>query len=152
MNVDRAVEALQCELSRRSRLGHVLLLLAAASGLIVVVSVWATEPVLPLRTHLAFLALTMVCLAWAVHAVWVLRRRAILLVPHRVRAALIAVASAGAFTIGALAVWWSTDAVAALFAASSGAVWLAIAAFLLVRARQHRAALQQRLRALERES
>jgi hypothetical protein len=149
MNVDRTVEALQRELSRRSRLGHVLLLLAAASGLIVVVSVWATEPALPLRTHLAFLTLTVVCLAWAVHAVWVLRRRAILFVPHRVRAALIATSSAGAFMIGALAVWWSTGATAALFAASSGVVWLAIATVLLVRARQHRAALQQRLRELE---
>lgn len=149
MNVDRAVEALQRELSRRSRLGHVLLLLAAASGAIVVVSVWATEPILPLRTHLAFLALTMVCLAWAVHAARVLRRRAILLVPHRVRAALIAMSSAGAFIIGALAVWWSTGATAALLAASSGFLWLAIAAILLARARRQRAALQQRLRELE---
>ena len=63
------------ELSRLSRTGHVVLLLAAAGSTTVVASLWLTEPALPARTSAAFAVMTIIGLAWVAFALWVLRNK-----------------------------------------------------------------------------
>ena len=53
------------ELSMKARLGYVGLLLAATGMTVVVVSLWATEAALPLRTQIAFGVMSVIGLAWA---------------------------------------------------------------------------------------
>jgi hypothetical protein len=139
------------ELSVSSRLGHVALLLAALGMTVVVVSLWLTEPVLPLRTHAAFGVMTAIGLSWSAFASWVLTSRRVLFARQRIVAGRMAVTFAAVFTIGALATAAATGAPAALAAAMTGVVMVAVAVVILRRAHRASAQLMARRDALERE-
>lgn len=130
------------ELSLRSRILYVALLvvsLLVAGG---VGSLLLTEPSLPQRTVIAFIAIVSIALAWTAYAAWVLTRRRVLLAGHRILAARMAIAFTSAFVLGALllAMW-----PAVLF----GFVLLAIAMAMLVHARRRFEELMARRRELE---
>ena len=151
--VPPAVAALlDTELSMPSRLGHVCLLIAASLMTVAIGSLWATEPVLPVRTQWAFGAMVVVGLSWAGFASWVLRRRRPLLAHDRVVAGWMSVAFTSVFVLGALFLALSAGGRGPVAAAASGATLLIAAVVTLVRARQEhdrlsarRAVLEQRL-------
>jgi hypothetical protein len=132
-------------------LGHVALLLAALGMTVVVVSLWATEPALPLRTEVAFGVMTAIGVSWSAFAIWVLTSRRVLFARERVVAGRMAVTFAGAFIIGALAVAATTGATAAFAAGGTGVVMMIVAVILLQRAHHTSARLMARRDALERE-
>lgn len=137
------------EVSFRSRMGHLALLLGATGGSVVLSSLLATEDGLPLRTTVALGILLLINLSWMAFATWVLTARRAMLFNHRVVAGRIAVAAAIAFTAGA-AVLAATMRNAASYAATgSGLVLLAIAIALLMRAKRDFRALQLRRAELE---
>jgi hypothetical protein len=139
------------ELSVPSRFGHVVLLLAALGMTVVVMSLWLTEPALPLRTHVAFGIMSGIGLSWSAFAIWVLARRRVLFARQRIVAGRMAVTFAAVFTIGAVATVAATGAAAALAAAVTGAVMIAAAALILRRAHRASARLMARREAIERE-
>jgi hypothetical protein len=132
------------ELSTAARAGHGALLLFAAAMTIVIGSLWMTEPSLPLRTHLAFGVMMLIGLSWVAYATWVLTTRRVLLGRHRVIAGRMAVTFASTFVVGSLLVAATTGHPAGYAAAALGAVMLAVAASLLVRARRQVARLAAR--------
>ena len=142
---------LDTELSRRSRLGYVALLLVSMAMTVVVVSLWLTEPALPVRTRVAFGAMTVIGLAWMVFAGWVLTTRRVLLGRDSVVAGRLAVTFTAVFIAGALLVGYSTGGKAPLAAAATGVGLLGVAVALLVRARRRVAGLMARRDALERD-
>jgi hypothetical protein len=139
------------ELSVPSRLGHVALLLAALGMTVLVVSLWLTEPALPLRTHVAFGVMTAIGLSWGTFAIWVLTSRRVLFARQRIVAGRMAVTFAAAFTTGALATAAATGAAAAFAAGGTGVVMVAAAVVILRRAHRASARLMARRDALERE-
>lgn len=139
------------ELSTRARMAHVALLVGSILMTIGIVSLWITEPSLPLRTHLAFGALAAIGVSWTVFAARVLTRRRVLYARHRVVAARMALTFTAVFTLGALAIGWTNGTPAGYVAAAMGGVLLAVAAALLVRARRKLASLMDRRRDLEKE-
>lgn len=149
MNSEEAVAMVRQELSRRARLGHVVLLMASLCGGLAVGSLWLTEPALPLRTHAAFFVLVLMALGWAWHAIRVLRTRAVLLAVHRVRAGWLSVLCSSAFTLAGLVAWWFTGWRPGGVAAVSGAVLTMAAVAVLLRARRRRSVLLARLCELE---
>jgi hypothetical protein len=142
---------LDAELSRPSRLGHVALLLVSMAMTVVVVSLWLTEPALPVRTRVAFGAMTVIGVAWMVFAGWVLTTRRVLLGRDNVVAGRLAVTFTAVFVAGALLVGYSAGGRAPFAAAAIGVGLLGVAIALLVRARRRVAALTARRDALERE-
>lgn len=144
-------QVVDTELSVPSRLGHVALLLAAVGMTVIVVSLWLTEPALPLRTHMAFGVMTGIGLSWSAFAIWVLTSRRVLFARQRIVAGRMAVAFASAFTTGALVTAATTGAAAALAAATTGGVMVAVAIVILRRAHRASARLVARRDALERE-
>lgn len=142
---------LDSELSVPSRVGHVALLLGASLMTTVVVSLWATEPVLPVRTQAGFALMTVVGVAWATFAAWVLRHRRPLYARHHVIAGRMAVLFTSLFVIAALAVGVSTGARAAYVAATAGLSLAAAAVVILVRAMQEQRRLVERRAILARE-
>ncbi len=142
---------LDTELSRPSRLGYVALLLVSMAMSVVVVSLWLTEPALPLRTRVAFGVMTIIGLSWVVFAGWVLTTRRVLLGRDNVVAGRLAVTFTAVFVAGALVVGYSTGGKAPFAAAAIGVGLLGAAIALLVRARRRVAALTARRDALERE-
>jgi hypothetical protein len=153
--LDRSTAAVRqladAQLSVPSRLGHVALLLAALGMTIVIVSLWLTEPALPLRTHVAFGVMTAIGLSWSAFAIWVLTNRRVLFARQRIVAGRMAVTFAAVFTIGALATAAATGATAALVAAMTGVVMVAAAVVILRRAHRASARLMARRDAIERE-
>lgn len=139
------------ELSVPSRLGHVALLLAALGMTVVVVSLWLTEPTLPLRTHVAFGIMSAIGLSWSAFAIWVLTNHRVLFARQRIVAGRMAVTFAVVFTTGALATAAATGAAAALAAAGTGVVMVAVAIVILRRAHSASARLMARRDALERD-
>jgi hypothetical protein len=101
---DEIRHALDGELSLTARAGYTLLLLTSFSGAIVIGTLLATEPGLPARTRIAFTVLTGMGLAWTALAAWVLTRRRVLFVPHRVIAARMGVGFSALFALGVLVV------------------------------------------------
>jgi hypothetical protein len=138
-------------LSPRSRLGHVLLLLAALAMSIVIAALLVTEPALQPRTRFAFLLMLLVGASWIAYACWVLANRKTLLASHRVIAGRMAVAFSGLFTVTTLGLGIATGQAAAWAMAATGAVLSAVAIALLLRARRRFSLLQVRLQQLERE-
>lgn len=132
------------ELSRRARGSHVALLVAALAMATLVASVWVTEPALPRRTHVAFFLVVVIALAWAVHATWVLTHRAVLLVPHQVQAARLAMVCCLAFVTGCAAGWAVVGGPATVMALVTSLVMLTVAVVNLRRARARYLALLQR--------
>jgi hypothetical protein len=139
------------ELSVRSRVGHVALLVASLLMAIAIASLWLTEPALPLRAHVAFAAMVGIGLSWAGFSVWVLARRRVLLARHSVVAGRMAVTFTALFVVGALIVGYTSAGAGGYVAAGLGAVMLGVAIALLVRARRRFAALMERRQTLERE-
>ena len=91
---------LDAELSLRSRLGYVALLLASAAMTAVIASLWLTEPTLPTRTAVAFAVLTLIGLSWIVFSGWVLTRRRPLFGRDGLVAGRMAVTFTAAFVVG----------------------------------------------------
>jgi hypothetical protein len=139
------------ELSVPSRLRHVALLLAALGMTVVVVSLWATEPALPLRTHVALGVMTVVGLSWSALAIWVLASRRVLFARHRIVAGRLAVTFTAVFTVGASAMAATTGEAAACAAAATGTVMVTVAVIFLRRAHRMSARLMARRDVLERE-
>jgi len=137
------------ELSVRSRLGHVALLLVALMMTSVIGALWLTEPVLPWRTQLAFGIMMVIGLSWVAFALWVLTHRRVLLARHSIVAGRMAVTFTALFVTGALAVGYETGGRAPYTAAVLGAVMLSGAVAMLVRAHRTYARLTARRRALE---
>ena len=142
---------LDTELSRSSRLSYVTLLLVSVAMTVVVVSLWLTEPALPLRTRVAFGLMTVIGLSWMVFAGWVLTTRRVLLGRDSVVAGRLAVTFTAVFVAGALLVGYSAGSKAPFAAAAIGVELLGVAIALLVRARRRVALLTARRDALERE-
>ncbi|WP_239513818.1 hypothetical protein [Streptosporangium sp. 'caverna'] len=148
MNPDDMIGRLSGPLSLRSRIGNVVALLGGLGGALFTGLLWATEPALPGRTHLAFGVLVALGLAWAGYGTWALTRRTPLFALDRVIAAWLAVTATGLLTAGTVAIavargtWVSAAGI--LVAVTLGAVALVI----LVRARAARAALLRRKREL----
>ena len=139
------------ELSLPARLGYVGLLLAAATMTVIVTALLITEPLLPLRASIALGILAVMGLSWVCFAVRVLSHRRILLGGHRVVAGRLAVGFSAVFCIGALVVGYATSSRSALAAAAMGAVMIAIAVGMLVRARRSIERLSERRDELERQ-
>jgi hypothetical protein len=142
---------LDAELSLRSRIAHVALLLAAAAMTVVVASLWLTEPALPTRTTAAFAFMTLIGLSWMAFSGWVLTRRRPLFGRDGLVAGRMAVAFSSTFAGGALAVGYSSGGTAPFAAAAMGLVLVAAAVMLLVRALRNVAQLTKRREALERD-
>ena len=104
MNPDDMIDRLSGPLSLRSRIGNVVALLGGLGGALVTGLLWATEPALPGRTHLAFGVLVALGLAWAGYGTWALTRRTPLFALDRVIAAWLAVTATGLLTAGTVAI------------------------------------------------
>ncbi len=115
------------QLSVKTRLGYVALLLAATGMSVVIVSLWLTEPMLPARTQLAFALMTAIGLSWVVLAIWVLSARRPLFARDRVIAGRMAVGFTGLFTLGAGVAAALSGAAAAFGALATGVVMVGFA-------------------------
>lgn len=140
------------ELSVKARAGHVALLLAGLCMSVVTASLWLTEPQLPLRTGVAFAAMTVIGLCWAAYAAWTLTRRQPLLAFHRVVATRMALTFCSAATAGSLYLALVEERAAAWPASIAFGAMTLLAAILLAQARRryhrlhaHKAQLEQRL-------
>ena len=137
------------ELSRGARARYVAVLLAALVVTGVVAALWATEPNLPTRTHVAFGLIVTIGVLWVAVASWVLTRRHPLYAQDRVLAATAAVVAttvAGSATTVIAVLRGGTLAV--VTAGMTSATMLAAALALLVQARARRADLIARRDAL----
>lgn len=144
MNPDDMIGRLSGPLSPRRRIGNVVTLLGGLGGALFTGLLWATEPALPGRTHLAFGAMVTLGLAWAGYGAWALTRRTPLFALERVVAAWLAVAATVLLTTGtaAIAITRGTWAGVAGIAVAATLAMLAVA--FLLRARADRAALLRR--------
>jgi hypothetical protein len=139
------------ELSLRSRLGYVALLLAALMMTSVVGSLWLTEPSLPRRAHAGFALMTVIGISWVVFAIRVLTHRRVLLARHGIVAGRMAVTFTSVFVLGALVAIFAAGGAAAYAATATGVVMLGAAIVLLRRAQQTFARLTERRDVLARE-
>jgi O-antigen/teichoic acid export membrane protein len=149
LDPDALLRWAQTELSMKARVGHVALLLTSLLFSVGLASLWWTEPALPMRTHLAFGAMTLIALAWTVFALRVLAGPRVMFVHHRIVAGRMAVVFTALFVVGAVLVGLTTANPAAYLAAALGLVLVAVAGLLLLRARRTLAKLHQRRRTLE---
>ena len=136
-------------LTLRRRMGHVLAGLGGLAGALLIGTLWVTEPgELPVRTQIAFAALILMGMAWAVLAAVALTRGPLFAI-DRVVAAWLAVTFSALSTVGIVAIALTRDSVTGVVAASSlGLTLLVAAGATLVRARSYRAALLVRMREL----
>jgi hypothetical protein len=139
----------ETHISFRSRLGHLVLLLAAAGMGTVILGLLLTEPVLPARAEIAFLVLLLISLAWVAYAFWVLLARRTMLAPHRVVSGWIAVGATAAFTLGAGLLSLTPQFPVAYAAGGLGLGLCAIAILFLLRAQRQYRELLARRQALE---
>lgn len=137
------------ELSLKARVGYVALLLVAAAMTVVVVSLWATEPALPIRTQLSFGVMAAIGASWVALAAWVLTRRRPLFARDRVIAGTMAVVFTSLFVAAALVALGITRGVAAFTMLGTGVVMLALATRMLRDARRRFGALVARRHVLE---
>jgi len=139
------------ELSSAARVTYVLLALAATAMTVVVTSLWLTEPALPLRTTIAFGALTGIGLAWLTFSLWVLRSKHVLLARHRVVAGQLAVSFSSVFVAGCLLLGFASPSRAVWAASAMGIALLVIGVVVWRRANTAHTKLVARRNALERE-
>jgi hypothetical protein len=139
------------ELSRPSRVAHLVLLMASLTMTVVAASLWWSEPVLPARTEVAFAVMTLIGLSWAAFAGWVLTARRVLLGRDGVLAGRMAVVFTTTFVAGALTLGYTNGGVAPYAAAVMGLALLAAAVALLIRAQRRVVHLTARREALERD-
>ncbi len=138
------------ELSTRPRMGYVVLLVVSATILALLMSLWLTEPALPLRTHVAFGLMAGILLSWVVFALWVLTRRRVLFGMDR----LVASRMALGFSVASVAATLAVASVSNLgrqgyIGALAQIPLCAIAAAMLVRARRRVHLLSRRRQELE---
>jgi len=139
------------ELSTVARLAHVALLVGASLVVVLVGSLWMTEPDLPVRTRIAFASIVAIGLAWVGFASWVLTRRRVLYGHDRVLAGWMAVLFCAMFSVGAVAIAASgLGGGAGYLAAAMGAALLAVAIAVLRMAQRKQAELVARRGELER--
>lgn len=145
------------QVSFRSRMGHLALLLITAGMCVALTSLLATEQGLPARATAALAALLAINAAWTAYAAWVLAARRTLLFNHRVVAGWIALAATVVFAIGATVLAVATETAAAWPAAGLGFALVAVAAARLMHAKRdlkllllRRADLQARLLEMDR--
>jgi len=139
------------ELSLKSRLAYVALLLAAMMMSAVIGALWLTEPALPQRTELAFGVMLLIGMSWMAFAIWVLASRRVLLAYHAIVAGRMAVGFTALFLLGALALALGAGSAAAWGAAAAGAAMLVVAILLLINAKRKMAGLMARRGELERQ-
>jgi hypothetical protein len=137
------------ELSMPSRLGYLALLLAALTMTGVIATLWATEPVLPLRAQVGFGVMVVIGSSWVAFALWVLTHRRILFARHSIVAGRMAVTFTSLFVLGALLLGFTSGRSEPYKAAAFGLVMLGAA--VLVRAHRRFAQLNERRAVLERE-
>lgn len=128
---------LDVHLSRRDRLRYLAVLVASLAVTAVVATLWATEPDLPVRTHVAFAAIVAIGTGWVVVTSYILTRRRPLFALDRVLAATVAVVAAatvgtGTAVLSAVRGGWPAALV-------TGLVALALTATALVLLRRARA-------------
>jgi hypothetical protein len=139
------------ELSLKARLGYVGLLLVSAAMATVVISLWWTEPVLPVRTQFAFGAMSLIGTSWMVLAAWALRSRRPLFARDRVIAGRMAIAFTAMFTVGSGIAAVLAGGAAAYGALATGFVMLGVAVLVLRNARKAFETLSARRARLERD-
>ena len=141
------------ELSTGHRVLYTLLLCFDLAVGVVVAALLVTEPGLPVRTRVAFVGGLLLAAVWAVFFTLTLTRKKVLLARQQVIAGWIAVAFSGLFAAGCsvLAAVVPERRETALAAAACGVAMLAVAGWLLVRARRRHGALLERRRRLEHE-
>lgn len=144
-------QLVDAELSMPSRLGYVALLLAALTMTGVVATLWATEPALPLRVHLAFGLMVGIGSSWVLFAVWALTHRRILFARHHIVAGRMAVTFTTVFLLGTLVLGYTTGRPEAYKAAAVALLMLGMAVIVLVRAHRAFGRLANRRDVLERE-
>ena len=137
------------ELSLKARLAHVALLLASLAMAAVIASLWLTEPLLPMRTQIAFGVMALIGLGWSAFAIWVLRARRPLYARDSVIAGRMAVTFTSVF-VGAAIAMVVTGNAAAIGMLALGVVMLAAAVRILSDARRRFATLNARRAELER--
>ena len=138
------------ELSLPSRIGHLVLLGVSLLMAIGVGSLWATEPSLPPRTHVAFALIVGVAIAWVFFALWVLARRRVLFGSDRVLAATMGLVFSSAGAVGMAALGYSGAAGPGAYAGAAMHLALAgVALVMLSKARRRVEALSRRRRELE---
>lgn len=130
-------QMVDAEVSTRGRVGHIALLLCAATMTIGLGTLWATEPELPLRTHVAFASMVAIGCAWTIYAAWVLTTRSVMLARHRIIAAWMGILFSTAFTVLFAAVGYSGQLGNTPFvAAAVESVLIGVAVVMLIRARR----------------
>lgn len=137
-------------LSLSRRVGYVAAGLGGLTGATLLGTLWATEPEqLPVRTELAFMALILIGITWAVFAAVALIRRPLFALDRMV-AAWLAVACSTLATVGIVAIALTrTNLIALVTAGSSGLTLIVVASAMVIRARAYRAALLARRHELE---
>lgn len=103
ITVNQMQQRTAATLSTTARVGYTLVALCAAAMATLTGALVATESSLPTRTQVALTAMTVIGVAWTVVALWVLRRRRVLLARHRIVVTTVACVVCGAFLLGALA-------------------------------------------------
>jgi hypothetical protein len=152
MAPDALRQLVETELSMTARTGHVALLLVSILMTLGIVSLWVTEPALPVRTQVAFGVMTAIGVSWAVFALRVLTSRRVLYARHRIVAGRMAVTFTSVFAAGAGTLAYFTGSAGAYLALALGSVMVAVAVWLLVRARRAMARLDARRQVLQRET
>ena len=141
---------LRAEFSTKARTAYVVWLLCTATFAAALLSLWLTEPVLALRTHIAFAILVAVNLSWAGFCSWALTRKKVLYARQGVIAGRLAVCWSGVFVAFALVAGWTSGRQGAgLMASASGLLFLGASALMLRRATVRRQQLLELRRTLE---
>jgi hypothetical protein len=150
-STDEVLAILDRELSRTDRLRYLTVGLASLVVTAVTGSLWATEPSLPFRTHLAFAGIIVIGTGWMAVAAYLLTRRRPLYAADRVLATGLAVVatSAGGLATTALA-GIRGGVLPALTAGAVTTAFVATSAVLHLGARRRRDALLARRRGLAR--
>jgi hypothetical protein len=126
---------LRAELSFKTRAMYLVGLLATASFAAALLSLWLTEPHLPLRTQIAFGLLVVINLVWTFFCGWALTRKKVLYARQGVIAGRLAALWSAVFVGGALIVGYTSGhARGGMMAAMTGLVFLAFALVVLRRA------------------
>jgi hypothetical protein len=141
---------LRAELSFKTRAMYLVGLLATASFAAALLSLWLTEPHLPVRTHLAFGILVVINLVWTLFCGWALTRRNVLYARQGVVAGRLATAWSAVFAGGAVIVGYTSGNVrGGMMAAATGVVFLVCAVIVLRRAMARHQELLRLRRSLE---
>lgn len=147
-----SAEAVLARLSLGGRVRYAAVGLAGLTVALLVGALWATEPSLPLRTHVAFGGIVLAGLGWAWFAGWVLTRRAPLFARDRVVAGVLALTFSGATAVGLVLVAATRGGTAAVLTASgTGLVLVAASSAVLASGRRRHADLLHRKAELTRQ-